>query len=168
MDGTDVESAAKEATEWASKALGYEQEVQVKSMPSEHSSEKWGWERRTPLAKHVEFPKERPPDLAHTIRDLLASPEASPVSLTFDLIIVGKDRDKLLSSSPANPGSEVIIPLSVPAMQETTIGALSPGQLTWALTRDLTRGYVLASDPLRVPALNELMNASTTARPRLV
>ena len=52
----DEKDAARAATEWSSKALGYTQIVNAKPMPTHDQGEKWAWARQKRAPKVVTIP----------------------------------------------------------------------------------------------------------------
>ena len=119
--GTRAEDAAADATIWATKALDYEQEVQVKPMPTSTTRPPWKWAPRTRLARHVKIPPATTdhsyPALRLAMRDLMASNAPGPTPIRFDLVLTGHDRARLESTS----AFETRIPVNLPGDDTTPL-----------------------------------------------
>ena len=152
--GANEAMAAAEATEWASKALGYAQEVHVKPMPTGIMRPKWEWAPRPRTPRHVHLAPHttRPdhPTVRQAIRSLLAADPSSATPLQFDLVLTGHDRTALDHAAI----SETRIPICLPEGEDEggkERGAYSPEDIAWALHRDLSRGYTRVTAPLALP-----------------
>ena len=86
-DGTDAVTAEADATTWASRALGYHQQVNVKPMATTHTPAPWAWKARARLAQAVSIPSSgRGASITETLSTALR--QRADLDVTLDMVLV--------------------------------------------------------------------------------